>query len=133
MLKTNCKKAMENIKKEIIDAYESAEEYYTFNGRGAKKEYKDICKDIMNAFYIEKVKYDCRRMSRQELFIDWMSGLPTAFPVSDEIYLRSASDWVGKILEQAEEEKAKYTEEESEKIACHLLFRELEKHARKAE
>lgn len=133
MLRTNCKKAMYNIKKEIIDAYESAEEYYTFNGREANKEYNDICKDIMNAFYIEKVKYDCRRMSRQELFIDWMSGLPTAFPVSDEIYLRSASDWVGKILEQTEEEKAKYTEEESEKIACYLLFRELEKHARKAE
>lgn len=132
MLKTNCKKAMENIKKEIIDAYESAEEYYIFNGREAKKEYNDICKDIMNAFYIEKVKYDCRRMSRQELFIDWMSGLPTAFPVSDEIYLRSASDWVGKILEQAEEEKEKFTEEESEKLACCLLFRELEKHASKA-
>ena len=37
MLRTNSKKAMENIKKEIMDSYEAASEYYTFEGRESKR------------------------------------------------------------------------------------------------
>lgn len=53
MLRTNSKEVMNRIKKIIMDSYEAAEEYYTFDGGAMKTEYNDICKDIMNMFYIE--------------------------------------------------------------------------------
>lgn len=63
--------------------------------------------------------------------MDWMQGLPTAFPVSDDVFLRSAVDFLGNILEETKEEKARYSDEQAEKLACNLLYRELEKGARK--
>lgn len=90
MLRTNSKKAMENIKKEIMDSYEGANEYYTFEGREAKTDFNEICADILEAFRIEKLENDCYyiagRASRIEMFMDWMQGLPTAFPVADDIF-----------------------------------------------
>lgn len=135
MLRTNSKKAMENIRKEITDSYEAANEYYTFEGREAKTNFNDICSDILEAFRIEKLENDCYyiagRASKSEMFTDWMQGLPTAFPVADDIFLRSAVDFLGTVLEETEEEKNRYTDEKAEKLACSLLFRELEKGARK--
>lgn len=135
MLRTNSKKAMENIKKEIMDSYEAANEYYTYEGREAKTDFNEICADILEAFRIEKLEHDCYyiagRASKSEIFMDWMAGLPTAFPVSDDVFLRSAVDFLGNILEETEEEKAKYSDEQAEKLACNLLYRELEKGARK--
>ena len=128
---------MEAIKNAIIESYEAAEEYYTYDGSEAKTEYNDICKDIMNAFFNEKCKYDNRynagRISKYSLFCDWMAGLPTAFPVSDDIFLGSAVDWIADILDETEEEKGRYTEEKAESTACYLLYRELTKHAAKSE
>lgn len=135
MLRTNSKKAMENIRKEIMDSYEDANEYYTFEGREAKTDFNEICADILEAFRIEKLENNCYyiagRANGNEMFMDWMQGLPTAFPVSDDIFLRSAIDFLGNILEETEEEKERYTEDKAEKLACNLLYRELEKGARK--
>ena len=137
MRRTNSKETMEAIKNAIIESYEAAEEYYTYDGSEAKTEYNDICKDIMNAFFNEKCKYDNRynagRISKYSLFCDWMAGLPTAFPVSDDIFLGSAVDWIADILDETEEEKGRYTEEKAESTACYLLYRELTKHAAKSE
>lgn len=135
MLRTNSKKAIEHIKKEIVESYEAAEEYFSFEGRETKKEFPDICRDILGAFNLEKLEgnkiYMSGRVSRSEMFADWMAGLPTAFPVADDIFLCSAVDFLGKILEETEAEKGKYTDEKAEKLSCSLLFRELEKGARK--
>lgn len=136
MKKTNSKEVMKAIENKIIESYEAAEEYFSYDGKTAKTEYNEICKDILTAFEIEKCKCDNRyiagRISRQDLFIDWMSGLPTAFPVSDDIFLGSAIDWLADILDETEEEKEKYTEDKAEIAACKLFYRELEKHAEKA-
>ena len=127
---------MEAIKKAIIESYEAAEEYYTYNGKEAKTEYNGICKDILTAFEIEKVKHDCRykagRVSKYSLFCDWMAGLPTAFPVSCDIFLGSAAEWLGNILDETETEKQKYSDSKAERTACLILYRELNKHAQKA-
>lgn len=135
MLRTNSKKAMENIRKEIRNSYEAAEEYFTYDGGEMKTEFPDICKDIIEAFKAEKLDgnkiYQSGRVSKQEMFADWMAGLPTAFPVSDDVFLRSAVDFLGNILEETEEQKARYSDEQAEKLACNLLYRELEKGARK--
>lgn len=137
MRRTNSKETMEAIKNAIMESYEAAEEYYTYDNKEAKTDYNDICKDILTAFENEKVKYDCQyragRISKYSLFCDWMAGLPTAFPISDDIFLGSAVDWLADILDETEEEKADiYTEDKAEATACNLLYRELTKHAAKA-
>ena len=73
---------------------------------------------------------DCR--SGYELFLDWMQGLPTAFPVADDIFLGSAAEWLGNILDETETEKQKYSDSKAERTACLILYRELNKHAQKA-
>lgn len=74
MLKTNSKEVMNRIKKIIMDSYEAAEEYYTYEGATMKTEYNEICKDILNMFYIEKLHLDNRykagRISKSDLFMD---------------------------------------------------------------
>ena len=129
MRRTNSKETMEAIKNAIMESYEATEEYYTYDNN-------DICKDILTAFENEKVKYDCQyragRISKYSLFCDWMAGLPTAFPISDDIFLGSAVDWLADILDETEEEKARYTEDKAEATSCNLLYRELTKHAEKA-
>ena len=110
MRRTNSKEAMEAIKNAIMESYEAAEGYYTYDNKEAKTDYNDICKDILTAFENEKVKYDCQyragRISKYSLFCDWMAGLTTAFPISDDIFLGSAVDWLADILDETEEEKA---------------------------
>lgn len=137
MIKTNSKELNAKIKNLIIECYNDSEEYYGFEGRTMATNYNDICKDILNAFENEKVKHDCQykagRISKQDLFMDWMQGLPTAFSISDDIfYFNDALDYLGELLEQTENEKAKYTTEQAEKTACYLFYRELTKHASKA-
>ena len=136
MKKLNCKEVNEALKKEIMDSYESAEEYYTYDGAEMKTEYNDICKDIMEAFKREKLDNDLRykagRISKQDLFVDWMQGLPTAFPVADDIFLGSAAEWLGNILDETETEKQKYSDSKAERTSCLILYRELNKHAQKA-
>ena len=81
MRKLNCKEVNEALKNEIMDSYESAEEYYTYDGAEMKTEYNDICKDILKMFECEKLNGDLRykasNMSKQDLFVEWMSGLPS--------------------------------------------------------
>jgi hypothetical protein len=135
MIKTNSKALNEKIKKLVVDCYNDSAEYYAFEGRQMATDYPSICKDILNAFYNEKEKhnlqYKAGRISRQDLFMDWMQGLPTAFYIADDIFLADATEFVGNLLEQTESEKAKYTTEQAEKLACYLFYRELTKHSAK--
>ena len=136
MLKTNSKEVNEKIKNLIIASYENCEEYYSFDNKEVKTEYNDICKDIMQAFENEMChdkRYLANRISKQDLFYNWLQGLPTAFDIADDIFLgyNSAKNLVGDLLEQTEVEKNKYTEEDSEKLIVWLLYRELTKHANK--
>lgn len=126
---------MNRIKKVIMDSYESAEEYYTFDGGTMKTEYNDICKDIMNMFYIEKLQFDNRykagRISKADLFMDWMHGLPSAFPVSNDIFLNSAVDFLGDLLDETETEKEKFTDEQAEKKRLYIFCTENLKNTQK--
>lgn len=136
MRKLNCKEVNEALKNEIMDSYESAEEYYTYDGAEMKTEYTDICKDILKMFECEKLNGDLRykasNMSKQDLFVEWMSGLPSSFPVSCDIFLGSAAEWLGNILDETETEKQKYSDSKAERTSCLILYRELNKHAQKA-
>lgn len=151
MLKTNSKKAIENIRNYIIentiDGISDTIDF--FNGGWCDEEnasekaayyedimnaidnntsvaFKKVAKAINDRFYDEKVKYDSTNATRQQLFYDWCQGLPS-FLDTCYYYNRSAVDDLGAILEETEEEKARFTEQEAAEKLTYLIYRELNK------
>lgn len=125
MLKTNTKQAKENIKKYIVENFDPSgytEKHF--------ETFQDISSFIMQTFRDEKyhTPNDFRYYhgNEQKAFFDWCAGLPS---VLDTCYLynRSAVEDLGNILEETEEEKNKYTEEEAESRLTYLIYRELKK------
>ena len=64
MLKTNSKKARENIRKYIMRNFDG--EVYGYPENVSFKDAKEI---IKKAFYDEKVKYDNRKITKQVLIV----------------------------------------------------------------
>ena len=123
MLKTNSKQVREAVKNFIVENY-TPENY----GWKETTDFNEVKELLNTAFYDEKVKLDNRykagHITRQELFEEWCGGLPTIF-CTDDIYLKSAVDLVGDMLEQTETERNKYTERDAEKLMVYLIYREL--------
>ena len=130
MLKTNSKKAAENIRAYIVERF--TPEGYTDN---PPQEFPKIAAFILDIFRSEKyhLPEDCRYYHGCELsaFRDWCSGLPSVFDTC-YFYNRSAVDDLGAILEETEQEKARYTEQQAEQLLTGLIYRELQKGERKA-
>ena len=125
MLKTNSKKAVENIKKYIVDNFD-------FSGYddGTTKEpetFAEIAKFIYNIF-IEEKRYnnDNFKYSEQAIFADWCAGLPSVLDTC-YFYNRSAVEDLGAILEETDAEKARYSEADAEKLLTSLIYREIKK------
>jgi hypothetical protein len=127
MLKTNSKKASENLKAYILEHADG-----TNYGVSLENEnFSTVAKFIYNCFIDEKYKgaesyYTRQKMSLQDVFEEWASGLPSVLDTC-YYYNRSAVDDLAAILEQTETEKAKYNEQESEKLLTCLIFREIKK------
>lgn len=125
MLKTNSKKAIENIKNYIINNFD----FYNYNNGTIEEPttFEAIAKFIYNCFLTEK-RYDngCKHYSEQQLFFEWCSGLPSVIDTC-YFYNRSAVDDLAIILEETEAEKEKYTESDAEKLLTNLIYRELKK------
>lgn len=102
MLKTNTKKAAENIRVYIVNNF--TPEGYTEN---PPQEWHEIA-----------------------AFNDWAAGLQGVLDTC-YFYNRSAVDDLAAILEETDEEKARYTEEQAEKTLTNLIYRELLKGAKK--
>lgn len=130
MLRTNTRKAAENIRAYIVDNF--TPENYTDD---PPQEWPEIAAFILAAFRSEKyhLPQDVRYYhgSEQAAFADWCAGLPS---VLDTLYFynRSAVDDLGVILEETEQEKARYTEQQAEQLLTSLIYRELKKGERKA-
>lgn len=139
MLKTNSKKLIEKVNNYIIDNfnYESYfdNKYLKLNCKtleGAPLE--EIKKTILKILIIEKLtnyNYSILETLKRfyknsflEVFKDWAQGLPGAF---DTCYYYSASavELVGEWLEETEEEKARFNEQQAEDLASYLIFTEL--------
>lgn len=123
-LRTNSKKAIENIKKYVVDHYcpwdyENAPETNDFN---------TIAAVILDTFKAEYINDYNRRENRQELFARWASGLPSILDTC-YYYNRPAVDDLGKILEESDTEKAKYSESDAERLLTYLIYREITKAA----
>lgn len=125
MLKTNSKKAIENIKNYIVNNFD-----FTNYEDGTTEEpttFEAIAKFIYKCF-IEEKRYnnDNYKYSEQAIFLDWCSGLPSVIDTC-YFYNRSAVDDLAVILEETEEEKAKYSESDAEKLLTNLIYREIKK------
>lgn len=125
MLKTNSKKAKENIQRYITEHF-TPENYTEENITG----FENIAAFILSTFRSEKYgcKQDHQYYSNNEFlaFSNWCAGLPSLLDTC-YYYNRSAVADVAKILEQTESESCKHSESESEKLLTMLIYRELKR------
>lgn len=135
MLKTNSKKVKETIKTYIIDNFKDWHNENLSYNETLKNintdDYTSVCNQIVKQFFVEKVELDkqyaVHRITLQELFSNWCSGLCSI--IDTNYYLHSAIDLLGEWLEETEEEKARYTEQQAETLITNLLYREIMNHA----
>lgn len=130
MLRTNTKKARENIRAYIINNFDPSN--YTDQ---APESWPKIAAFILETFRAEKY-YSLEYMraagiSEQRAFTEWAAGLPSVLDTC-YFYNRSAVDDLGAILEESESEKARYSESDAEKLLTRLIYRELLEGAKKA-
>ena len=127
MLKTNSKKASENLKAYILEHADGT----SYGVNLGNENFSTVAKFIYNCFIDEKYKgaenyYARQKMSLQDVFEDWARGLPSVLDTC-YFYNRSAVEDLGAILEQTETEKAKYNEQDAEKLLTYLIYREIKK------
>ena len=128
MLRTNTKKANENIRAYIMDNF--TPENYTDN---PPKDFPGAAAFILAVFRKEKMSdFRYRNCNEFSAFTDWCQGLPAVLDTC-YYYNRSAVDDLGRILEETAEEKARFSEPEAERRLTWLIYRELSKGAAKRE
>lgn len=127
MLKTNSKKARENVIRYIMDRENTAE--YAEN-IAENPTFDDIAAAIYSDFMRVTNNEAYRKMSFSDRFAEYAAGLPGIIDTC-YYYNRSALDDLSEILEETEAEKEKYTESEAEKLLSMLIYREIERSARK--
>lgn len=125
MLRTNTKKARENIQKYIMDNFDG-----TDCGIDPPETFNDTAKIILSVFRDEKYShtYDFNYYHGNEYaaFRDWCAGLASVLDTC-YYYNRSAVDDLGEILEETDGERAKYSEQDAEEMLTRLIYRELTK------
>ena len=129
MLKTNSKKARENIKNYIIENF--SPENYTDT---PPTEWHEIAVFIYDCFQSEKwccaQDFQYYKNNEWKAFLDWCSGLPSVLDTC-YFYNRSAVEDLGTILEQTEQERSKYEEWAAENLLTMLIFNEIRKEIEK--
>ena len=129
MLKTNSKKARENIRAYILD-------HFTPDGftDTPPTEPREVLRFIYNCFISEKFSIENEKRyykyNEYNAFVDWCAGLPSALDTC-YYYNRSAVDDLGAILEETETEKARYTEADAEKLLTYLIYTVIKKELEK--
>ena len=131
MIKSNSKKAVENIRAYVMN---STQDYFMYDYNKTPEEvasFDQVAKLIYDKFINEYVKNDCRynagRVSKQDLFLEYAGGLPCGSLF--DYYLSTAVDTLGAILEETETEKARFDQDRAEKMLTKLIYREVVKFA----
>ena len=129
MIKSNSKKATENLKKYIISIYNTdidrADLVAVSDGAGLE-DFPAVAKNIYICFSDEMIHGYNKRRNEQEVFSEWCSGLPGVLHTYD-YYLKSAVEVLGDILEETAEERAKFDRSQAEKMLNYLIYREIKK------
>lgn len=132
MLRTNSKKAKENIRLWILANY-TPEDYtnafQTETGEYTPENFPEVAASIMDTFHKEK-GFDVRRYGLELAFIDWMQGLPSILGTLPLLGWEVA-EILGNWLEETAEEKEAYSKKDEDgqkamKTALHLVFREIQ-------
>lgn len=120
MLKTNTKQARSNIRDYILNIFDTDEfDHVDSSDFAAVKE----C--IKSSFFSEMADdYRLKKGLIYDTFVYWSQGLPSVIDTAD-YYLHSAVDIVGDLLEETEEEKARFSEIQAEELLTRLIYREL--------
>lgn len=127
MIKTNSKKAIENIKSYIADDAEYIKDRAIYDNKVLNC-VDDIISYAFEIFCEEKA-YEIKKnygVPTIGVFRDWAQGLALG-NLFCYYYNRSAVDDLGAILEETEAEKSRYSEEEAEELLTRLIFREMQK------
>lgn len=133
MLKSNTKKAIENINNYILQHQNVVEYADYYNIKIDDTDIKQVSNFVLAVFYREYLKEDNRYKGKTVLtscniFIDYLQGLPSVFDAC-YYYNRLASDDIASILEESEEEKQKYInkygESECEKRLSGMIYNQL--------
>ena len=127
MLKTTCKKALENIRQYILENTDvTGYDKYT-----EPKTFTEAALIIWNEFQTAKQYELCRpRTNIQECFTEWCAGLPSILDTC-YYYNRSAVNDLAKLLDETEAEASRFSETEAERQLTWLIFREISKEVRK--
>lgn len=137
MLRTNSKKAKENIRLWILANYtpdDYANVFQTETGEYTPENFPEVAANIMGVFHKEK-GLDVRRYGLEIAFIDWMQGLPSILGTLSLLGWEAA-EILGNWLEETAEEKEAYSKKDEDgekamKTALHLVFREIQAGAEK--
>lgn len=124
MLSFNSKKAHENLRKYIVDHYDAT----GYDDIKDSNEFNVVAKNIWKIFSEEKFSAP----KNFETFETWLQGLPSVLDAR-YYYNRSAVDDLGEILEETEEEKEKYSEEQAERTLSFRIYEEIKKEVMKEE
>lgn len=124
MLKTNSKKAINNIWAYIMEDLD-----YINSGYGyeiAEGDRKATAAAIYEIFESEKYNGPYyKQYNKQEVFTDWAQGLALGGMFDYYYFNKNAVDVLGDILEETETERNKYTEEQAAAMLTSLIYREV--------
>lgn len=131
MLRTNSKKAKENIRIWILANYtpeDYANAFQTETGEYMPENFPAVSASIMDVFHKEK-GVNVRRYGLEIAFIDWMQGLPSILETFSLLGWE-VTEILGNWLEETAEEKEAYSKKDEDgqkamKTALHLVFREI--------
>ena len=129
MLRTNSKKAAENIRKYIMEDFEYLQERAEYRGMELDENNVDQVLALAWSIFKEEKSGEINRyrfINEYQIFKDWASGLALG-NLFCYYYNRSAVDDLGNILEESAAEKAKYKEEDAEELLTRLIYREMNK------
>lgn len=133
MLRTNSKKAKENIRLWILANYmpeDYTDAFQTETGEYTLENFPEVAANIMGVFHKEK-GVDVRRYGLEIAFTDWMQGLPPILDIYSLLGGWSVSEILAEWLEETETEKEAYSKKDEDGIkametALHLVFREIQ-------
>ena len=124
MLRSNSKKARENVHKYINEHNDDIMEYAKYHG------YESATDEELRGYVIQEFedvfKHEIARRNRQDAFEQYAQGLPFG-NLFTYYYNVSAVDVLGDILEETQEERERFTEEQAARMLTYLIFSECDK------
>lgn len=138
MLKTNSKKAIENIRAYIVEGFNGTnyepkfdyiEKAIEDNRHGANINIFSLVANAIYSTFVDEYFNGFPRATKAGegiIFKEWCQGLPSILDTC-YYYNRSAVDDLGDILEETEEERERFTEDQAEEVITKLIYREIKK------